>query len=70
MLLDEGKGMYERYGALFALRNDGGDEAVSAIVDSLGAKSALLRHEVSDFQLHLRFSDSLFAPFFDRARDL
>lgn len=50
MLLDEGKGMYERYGALFALRNDGGDEAVSAIVDSLRAKSALLRHEVSDFQ--------------------
>ncbi|XP_057518702.1 deoxyhypusine hydroxylase [Amaranthus tricolor] len=47
VLLDEGKGMYERYGALFALRNDGGDEAVSAIVDSLGAKSALLRHEVA-----------------------
>ncbi|CAO2826567.1 unnamed protein product [Amaranthus hypochondriacus] len=47
VLLDEGKGMYERYGALFALRNDGGDEAVSAIVDSLRAKSALLRHEVA-----------------------
>jgi len=47
ILLDEEKGMYERYAALFALRNDGGDEAVFAIVDSLGAKSALLRHEVS-----------------------
>lgn len=47
LLLDEGKGMYERYAALFALRNDGGDEAISAIVDSLGAKSALLRHEVN-----------------------
>lgn len=46
VLLDEEKGMYERYAALFALRNHGGDEAVSAIVDSLGAKSALLKHEV------------------------
>ncbi|KAK4778242.1 hypothetical protein SAY87_018429 [Trapa incisa] len=47
ILLDEGKGMYERYAALFALRNHGGDEAVMAIVDSLGAQSALLRHEVA-----------------------
>ncbi|EEF41437.1 deoxyhypusine hydroxylase [Ricinus communis] len=46
-LLDEGKGMYERYAALFALRNNGGDDAVSAIVESLGAKSALLKHEVA-----------------------
>lgn len=38
--------MYERYGALFGLRNHGGDEAVAAIVESLNAKSALLRHEV------------------------
>lgn len=41
--------MYERYAALFALRNHGGEEAILAIVDSLGAKSALLRHEVSKF---------------------
>uniref|UniRef100_A0A2P2IZW1 Deoxyhypusine hydroxylase n=1 Tax=Rhizophora mucronata TaxID=61149 RepID=A0A2P2IZW1_RHIMU len=47
VLLDEEKGMYERYGALFALRNHGGDEAVLAIIDSLGAKSALLKHEVA-----------------------
>ena len=46
VLLDEEKGMYERYAALFALRNNGGEEAVSAIIDSLGAKSALLKHEV------------------------
>lgn len=38
--------MYERYGALFALRNHGGDKAITAIIESLGAKSALLRHEV------------------------
>ncbi|KAL5561850.1 hypothetical protein UlMin_031597 [Ulmus minor] len=47
ILLDEEKGMYERYGALFALRNNGGDEAVTAIIDSLGSKSALLKHEVA-----------------------
>ncbi|XLR06956.1 hypothetical protein HN51_061837 [Arachis hypogaea] len=47
ILLDEEKGMYERYAALFALRNDGGEEAVAAIIDSLGSKSALLRHEVA-----------------------
>jgi len=38
--------MYERYAALFALRNDGGNEAVTSIIDSLSSKSALLRHEV------------------------
>ncbi|CAI9089321.1 OLC1v1023879C1 [Oldenlandia corymbosa var. corymbosa] len=46
-LLDEEKSMYERYAALFALRNNGAEEAVSAIIDSLNAKSALLRHEVA-----------------------
>lgn len=39
-------GMYERYAALFALRNRGGAEAVDAIVAALDANSALLRHEV------------------------
>ncbi|XP_004508589.1 deoxyhypusine hydroxylase [Cicer arietinum] len=47
LLLDEEKGMYERYAALFALRNDGGNDAVAAIIDSLGSKSALLKHEVA-----------------------
>jgi hypothetical protein len=46
LLLSEKEKMYERYAALFALRNDGGDYAVSAIVEALGVKSALLRHEV------------------------
>lgn len=46
LLLDVQESMYERYAALFALRNDGGDGAVSAIVAALGVKSALLRHEV------------------------
>lgn len=47
LLLNEQESMYERYAALFALRNDGGDGAVSAIVAALGVKSALLRHEVA-----------------------
>lgn len=38
--------MYERYSALFALRNRGDGPAVGAIIDSLSGKSALLRHEV------------------------
>ncbi|KAJ7972683.1 Deoxyhypusine hydroxylase [Quillaja saponaria] len=41
VLLDEEKRMYELYAALFELRNDGGNEAVAAIIDSLGSKSAL-----------------------------
>ncbi|OVA02452.1 PBS lyase HEAT-like repeat [Macleaya cordata] len=51
VLLSEEKSMYERYAALFALRNHGGDGAVSAIIDSLGARSALLRHEVVAYVL-------------------
>ncbi|VFQ69850.1 unnamed protein product [Cuscuta campestris] len=47
VLLSEEKSMYERYAALFALRNNGGEEAISAIMESLGANSALLRHEVA-----------------------
>ncbi|KAH1078104.1 hypothetical protein GLYMA_19G162800v4 [Glycine max] len=45
-LLMKKQGMYERYAALFALRNDGGNDAVAAIIDSLGSKSALLCHEM------------------------
>jgi deoxyhypusine monooxygenase len=47
VLLDEGNGMYDRYAALFTLRNNGSNEAVSAIIESLGSKSALLKHEVA-----------------------
>ncbi|XP_051146707.1 deoxyhypusine hydroxylase-B isoform X1 [Andrographis paniculata] len=47
VLLNEDRSMYERYAALFALRNLGEDDAVFAIVESLGSNSALLRHEVA-----------------------
>ena len=38
--------MYERYSALFALRNRRTPQAVEAIIAALGCSSALLRHEV------------------------
>ncbi|PKA59853.1 Deoxyhypusine hydroxylase-A [Apostasia shenzhenica] len=47
VLLNEEEGIYERYAALFALRNQGDDEAVKIIIESLGARSALLRHEIA-----------------------
>ncbi|XP_057818850.1 deoxyhypusine hydroxylase isoform X3 [Cryptomeria japonica] len=53
-LLDEEKGMYERYAALFALRNHGGAEAVDAIVAALQAQSALLRHEITKALCYLK----------------
>ncbi|KAF3619185.1 hypothetical protein FXO38_33043 [Capsicum annuum] len=47
VLLSEKNDMYERYAALFALRNNGEKEVIPAIIESLGSKSALLRHEVA-----------------------
>lgn len=35
--------------ALFALRNNGTEDAVLAIVDGFGDKSALFRHELGAF---------------------
>ncbi|KXZ51717.1 hypothetical protein GPECTOR_11g165 [Gonium pectorale] len=46
-LLDERKRMFDRYSALFALRNKGGKEAVAALGAVFGARSALLKHEVA-----------------------
>ncbi|KAH0468242.1 hypothetical protein IEQ34_003275 [Dendrobium chrysotoxum] len=47
VILNEEEGIYERYAALFALRNQGDDAAVRVIIESLDARSALLRHEVA-----------------------
>jgi deoxyhypusine monooxygenase len=48
-LCDLGADMFERYRAMFALRNVGGDEAVRALCDGMRADStsALFRHEVA-----------------------
>ena len=47
-LLDEGEAIFQRYRAMFALRNRGGGEAVAALGASFAAcDSALLKHEVA-----------------------
>jgi deoxyhypusine monooxygenase len=46
-LLNEDEDMFERYRAMFALRNNGTDEAVLALCDGLKCKSALFRHEIA-----------------------
>ncbi|CAF3684145.1 unnamed protein product [Rotaria sordida] len=47
ILLDENRSLFERYRALFALRNIGSDEAVLAICEGFQASSALFRHEIA-----------------------
>ena len=46
-LLDEGEAIFERYRALFGLRNQGTPEAVAALGESFSGSSALLKHEVA-----------------------
>ncbi|XP_041862996.1 deoxyhypusine hydroxylase [Melanotaenia boesemani] len=45
-LLDESLPLFERYRAMFALRNIGTEEAVVALGDGLQCSSALFRHEI------------------------
>ncbi|XP_021234296.1 deoxyhypusine hydroxylase [Numida meleagris] len=45
-LLDESLPLFDRYRAMFALRNLGGRDAVLALADGLRAGSALFRHEI------------------------
>lgn len=47
ILLDEKLSLFERYRAMFALRNIGTDEAVLAICEGFQSSSALFRHEVA-----------------------
>jgi deoxyhypusine monooxygenase len=46
ILLNSSLSLFQRYRAMFALRNRGGKEAVAALVDGLGDSSALFRHEI------------------------
>ncbi|XP_006897963.1 PREDICTED: deoxyhypusine hydroxylase [Elephantulus edwardii] len=45
-LLDEARPLFDRYRAMFALRNVGGEEAALALAEGLRCGSALFRHEV------------------------
>lgn len=47
ILLDENERMFDRYSALFALRNKGGSESVEALGECFRCRSALLKHEVA-----------------------
>lgn len=47
ILLDPQQKMFDRYRALFALRNRGGADAVSVLGEVFGCSSALLKHEVA-----------------------
>ena len=46
-VLDEGARMFDRYRALFALRNRGGTPAAEALTEIFNSSSALLKHEVA-----------------------
>ncbi|DBB09843.1 hypothetical protein WJX82_010128 [Trebouxia sp. C0006] len=46
-LVDEEARIFDRYRAMFALRNKGGQEAVTALGEAFGSQSALLKHEVA-----------------------
>ncbi|NXJ69100.1 DOHH hydroxylase, partial [Rostratula benghalensis] len=45
-LLDESRSLFDRYRAMFALRNLGGQAAVLALAEGLRSGSALFRHEI------------------------
>lgn len=46
-LVDEEARIFDRYRAMFALRNKGGREAVNALGEAFASQSALLKHEVA-----------------------
>jgi deoxyhypusine monooxygenase len=46
-LLNEDESMFERYRAMFQLRNDGSDAAILALCEGLRCQSALFRHEIA-----------------------
>jgi len=47
VLLDESLPMFQRYRAMFSLRNKGDDESIKVLATGLNCKSALFRHEVA-----------------------
>ncbi|XP_072762343.1 deoxyhypusine hydroxylase [Anoplolepis gracilipes] len=47
ILLDENKSLFDRYRAMFSLRNLGTKESILALTEGLKAGSALFRHEIA-----------------------
>ena len=50
-LLDAKLSLFDRYRAMFALRNDGGKEAVLALARGFSDESALFRYVVTSFPI-------------------
>jgi deoxyhypusine monooxygenase len=46
-LLSQNLSIFNRYRALFALRDDGSEESVLALCEAFGDSSALLKHEIA-----------------------
>jgi deoxyhypusine monooxygenase len=46
-MLDSNLSLFQRYQAVFALRNRGGDDAVAALCEGMQDRSALFKHEVA-----------------------
>lgn len=47
ILMDSSKSLFERYRAMFSLRNSGTEDAVLALADGFADESALFRHEIA-----------------------
>jgi len=47
LLLDESLPLFDRYRAMFSLRNKGDEEAIKALGEGLNCSSALFRHEIA-----------------------
>jgi len=68
ILLDEKLPMFERYRAMFSLRNNGDDESIKALALGLQCSSALFRHEVA-FVLGQAASPAAINELITRLRD-
>lgn len=68
ILLDETLPLFDRYRAMFSLRNAADDVSIKALASGLGCSSALFRHEVA-FVLGQVASPVAVAELVDRLRD-
>jgi len=69
VLLDEKLPLFDRYRAMFSLRNKADDESIKALAKGLECSSALFRHEVA-FVLGQVASPVAVAELVDRLRDV
>merc|ERR1711997_599727 len=68
ILLDEKLSLFERYRAMFALRNKGDKESIQSIAQGFKCTNALFRHEIA-YVLGQIQSDVSTDPLLDRLRD-